>query len=217
MADLTQVPRWVQGAWRREGSARGQASLVERCDVLWLQTPTYFADLRVPNQPVEDVLDELDEAQAFSGVGVFRSHVFTWIHDIDTRRRPDDRPDVATLEADSTLLFERGEGYLERWRREEVRTDFAVADWNVSPSPERRASAPSGRIVVVGHLAIGVWSKPSAAAAGFVRMRAGWSTTATIGRVPQKEKVLTGLLGALDRDEALAAGWTRRPPQGENR
>jgi len=209
MGAVSAVPRWLQGAWRREGLARGDEPLVEQSDVLWLQTSTYFADLRIPGDPVARELDELDEAQAFSGVGSFVPPRFTWTHDIDTRRRPRS-PDTAVLDGQSALLLERGEGYVERWRREAESASVGVLEWYRGITKLRRWPAPAARIVVVGHLAVGVWRSPSRAAAAFERTPAGWSMTATLGKIAQKPERLRELLRGLDEEEDLAAGWIRR-------
>ncbi|HTZ08174.1 MAG TPA: hypothetical protein VMB72_03825 [Acidimicrobiales bacterium] len=205
------IPRWLQGGWRREGRARGGEPMVEHSDVLWLQTSSYFADLRVPSVPAGAQLDELDVARAFSGVGSFDPPRFTWTHDIDTV--PWGGPDVAELDGQSAVLLERGPGYVERWRREEPAADGAVLEW-YRRSRLRRRGAPSARLVVVGHLAVGVWHRPVPAAAAFVQRARGWSTTAVLGEVPQRLELLHAMLGGLDRHEDLPAGWIRRDVDG---
>ncbi len=128
MTGPTEVPRWLQGAWRREGLSRKDGPMLERSDVLWLQTATYFADVRIPNLPVVGELDGLDEGQAFSGVSSFVGPRFTWAHDIDTRQQHLLSSDTALLERQSTFLLERGEDYVERWRREAEPDRVAVLE-----------------------------------------------------------------------------------------
>jgi hypothetical protein len=177
--------------------------------VLWLQTATYFADVRIPDLPVVGELDALDEAQAFSGVGSFVEPRFTWTHDIDTRASRPLSPDTALLEGQSTYLLERGEDYVERWRREAEPDRVAVLEWHGETAARRHGPAPLARIVVVGRLAIGVWRHPSPAATSLVRAPGGWSTTATLGRLAQAPDVVEVMLDAMDRGDDLTKGWVR--------
>jgi hypothetical protein len=210
MTGLTEVPRWLQGAWRREGLARKGGPMVERSDVLWLQTATYFADVRVPNLPVVGELDGLDERQAFSGVGSFVGPRFTWAHDIDTRQQHLLSSDTALFEEQSSFLLERGEDYVERWRREAEPDRVAVLEWRGEASGPTEGPAPLARIVVVGRLAVGVWRHPSLAATSLVRASAGWSTTATFGRLGPERELVEVMLDRMDRGHDLVGGWIRK-------
>lgn len=207
MTGLAEVPRWLQGAWRREGLARGDGPMVERSDVLWLQTATYFADVRVPNLPVVGELDGLDERQAFSGVGSFVDPRFTWAHDIDTRQQHLLPSDTALLEEEPTFLVERGQDYVERWRREAEPDGVAVLEWHGEASGPTEGPVPLARIVVVDRFAVGVWRHPSLAATSLVRASAGWSTTVLLGWLGQEPELVEVLLDRLDRGYDLAGGW----------
>jgi hypothetical protein len=210
MTGPTEVPRWLQGAWRREGLARRDGPMEERSDVLWLQTASYFADVRVPNLPVVGELDGLDERQAFSGVGSFVDPRFTWDHDIDTRQRQLLSSDTALLERRSTFLLERGEDYVERWRREAEPDRVAVLEWSGEACAPTEGPAPLARIVVVGRLAVGVWRHPSPAATSLVRASTGWSTTATFGRLGPERELVEVMLDRMDRGHDLVRGWIRK-------
>src|SRR5271170_4118356 len=108
------VPGWLEGAWRRMGLSVVDQPFVERSDVLWLQVGPYFADLRVPYTPDDPGTTDMDIAQAFSGWVSFEEPWATWHHDLDTLGRPADHADTAVLEGHGEILFERGEGYVER-------------------------------------------------------------------------------------------------------
>jgi hypothetical protein len=183
--------------------------MLERSDVLWLQTATYFADVRIPNLPIVGELDGLDEGQAFSGVGSFVEPRFTWAHDIDTRQQHLLSSDTALLEGRSTLLLERGEDYVERWRREAEPDSVAVLEWRGEACGPAEGPAPLARIVVVGRLAVGVWRHPSPAATSLVRASTGWSTTATLG-LGQEPGLVEVMLDRMERGYGPPGGWVRK-------
>jgi hypothetical protein len=149
----------------------------------------------------------LDERQAFSGVGSFVDPRFTWDHDIDTRQQQLLSSDTALLERRSTFLLERGEDYVERWRREAEPDRVAVLEWSGEACAPTEGPAPLARIVVVGRLAVGVWRHPSPAATSLVRASTGWSTTATFGRLGPDRELVEVMLDRMDRGHDLVGGW----------
>lgn len=203
------VPRWLQGAWRREGLARGSSPFVERSDVLWLQSCSYFADLRIPHPSPAQELDVLDMAQAFSGVGTYEPPRFTWFHEIDTREVPAGQPDVADLEEQAALLIERGADYVERWRREDDACEVAVYELTQTPGKAPHA-APLARIVMVGHLAVGVWRTPGSGSVSFKKAAGGWIITATLGNLDHEQGMLEEVLAGLNAGRMNLAGWVRK-------
>lgn len=85
------VPPQFVGAWRRVGLTLDRARLVDYCDVLWLQTPTWFADVRlrlVPDQavPADGVPDWFYPAAAFAGISHWSPPRMTWEHALDFDR-----------------------------------------------------------------------------------------------------------------------------------
>ena len=83
----------------------------------WLQTPTAFADLRVPN-------DANGEADSFAGHTTWAGPRLTWHRHLDLHGRPD--ADTGTITWDGDDMLEEGVfgfagqeavRYRERWRR----------------------------------------------------------------------------------------------------
>jgi len=84
---LTVAPELV-GAWRRVGLTLGGRRLVDCCDVVWLQTPSWFADLRLrlapaPVAPVADAPAWFYAEAAFGGVASWAAPRMTWRHELD--------------------------------------------------------------------------------------------------------------------------------------
>lgn len=99
------------GAWRRSGLAVGGHRAVDHCDVLWLQTPEWFADMRVridASAPVggREVPEWMNENRAFAGQATWRSGVMTWQHRFDSLPGPD--VDSSPLSWENGVLVERG-------------------------------------------------------------------------------------------------------------
>jgi len=92
------VPGWLVGVWRRlsieDFSADGQINRDTTTQVLWLQTPSGFADIRVPaNRPAVDGFDALSEQTAialskqdgFAGITRSDGQTCEWHHAMDYR------------------------------------------------------------------------------------------------------------------------------------
>jgi hypothetical protein len=172
-------PAWLEGAWRREGLAIDGGPLVERSDVLWLQVGWFFADLRAPRLAGDPEASDLDVAQAFSGRIDYQSPRVTWFHDLDTTARPAGHADTATVACREGVLLERGDGYLERWRRKVGGMRAMVIQREAAGT-----GAPSARIVRVEDHALAVWDDPAPAGAAMQRRADGWSVDATVGVDP---------------------------------
>jgi hypothetical protein len=185
--------------------------LVERSDVLWLQVGWYFADLRVPRLAGDPEAGHLDVAQAFSGRIDYQSPRVTWFHDLDTTARPAGHADTATIACRDGVLLERGDGYLERWRRK-VGAMRAMVIQREAPG----TGGPSARIVQVGDHALAVWDDPAPAGAAMGRRDDHWSVNTTVGVAPAPAVTSTMarvLRVAEDPSGCLLDGWqvvTRR-------
>jgi hypothetical protein len=203
MAEPSPPPAFLEGAWRREGLALDGGPLVERSDVLWFQVGWYFADLRVPHTPGDPGASRLDRAQAFSGTIDFDAPRLTWRHDLDTTERPADHADTAEVDVRDGVLLERGEGYLEQWRREEGPGRAMVI--------QRDGAGPGGvgaRIVQVGDRALAVWANPTPAGAALARRPGRWSVIATVGiELPADPGPEAVLQLAEDPSGRLPDGW----------
>ncbi len=85
------VPPELVGAWRRVGLTLDGVRHVDYCDVIWLQTPKWFADIRlrlVPDRsiPSDGVPDWLYAEAAFAGLAHWSAPRMTWEHVIDYNR-----------------------------------------------------------------------------------------------------------------------------------
>ena len=196
----------LDGAWRRAGRAVDGGPFVEQSNVLWLQTGTYFADLRVPDGPVEPAMSYLDDAQAFSGHSRYDPPRVTWLHDLDTMARPPGYEDTALVEDHGALLVERGEGYVERWQRQRI------SDWSiVLQRNDPGSGAPVARTVVVAHLALAVWAGPVAGGVSLVHRRGKWTEVASVGGggAGAARRILAALEALVEGETKTAAGWQK--------
>jgi hypothetical protein len=207
MAERVPFPDSLGGAWRRAGLALGDAPFDERTDVLWLQVGTFFADLRVPYEPADPELSVRDDPQAFSGQVRYDPPRLTWTHDLDTMARPSGHKDSAVVERHGSMLFERGEGYIERWQRERPPENGTVLQLHDSST-----GCPIARIVIVADLAVGVWIEPVPGGAALVRRRGDWASVAAVGPDDPVSENLSAIVKALrartgNGNGVLPAGW----------
>jgi hypothetical protein len=87
------VPAWLRGVWTRDWIQEGKAKS-NTLDVHYLQTPTYFADIRIPKdrprfpnaKSFADLTDQqlrlLARQNGFTGLTTTSGAVATWNHDI---------------------------------------------------------------------------------------------------------------------------------------
>jgi hypothetical protein len=148
------VPEHIVGAWRRSGLILDSVRQVDHADVIWLQTPEWFADIRLrinPDSvvPTAGVPEWFYEEFAFAGTSTWADPVITWDHVLDTR--PDPAPDANPLTWEDGVAFERGttevDGvptpFIEEWLR---MTDDDVT-WSVDKG-EGSARIEVGRFAV---------------------------------------------------------------------
>jgi hypothetical protein len=131
VADVSsvQVPMWLRGAWSRDWIQEGKAKS-NMLDVHYLQTPTYFADIRIPKdrprfssaRSFADLTDQqlrlLAGQNGFTGRTTMTGTVATWQHDIQFQP-PDGTPDKGRLERiPPDRMHEHGldGSYMESWR-----------------------------------------------------------------------------------------------------
>ena len=191
-----------EGGWVREWRALADGPRSERCYVLWLQVGRYFADVRTPND-FHEVAHPLDLAQGVSGTVSQEGDVVVWHHDIDTLDHPPWHSDTAVMAKDgSDHLVERGDGYVECWRRVESADAPAIVLECGAGS-----SGPDARVVRVGGLATAVWRFGGAGAAVF-SADAGWDPTRLVGKTLALD-ALHEVVAALDLDARLPEGWRR--------
>lgn len=126
---IAQVPTWLWGEWSRDWIQRGEVKS-NTLDIHYLQTPTYFADMRMPrDQPAlsgaksfGDLSDEqlllLTRQNGFTGHTTVEANVAIWHHDIDFRPS-DGTPDTGRLERitpTQMLEYAVDGSYIESWR-----------------------------------------------------------------------------------------------------
>jgi hypothetical protein len=127
---VTQLPSWMRGEWSRDWILKGKVKS-NTLDVHYLQTPTYFADMRIPRvrsgisaaKSFADLTDEqlqlLAGQNGFAGRTTMAGSVATWSHDVDFQPS-DGTPDTGRVERiPPDRMHEIGldASYIESWRR----------------------------------------------------------------------------------------------------
>ena len=111
------LPTRFVGAWRRVSIALGGGPPREPADVLWLQAPSAFADIRLPAGPGVEPL-------AFAGITTWDAPALTWHHRLDLSPSGPDvgavewRGDDEFVERGVTCIDGEPSTYQEVWRRE---------------------------------------------------------------------------------------------------
>jgi hypothetical protein len=105
------MPRELVGAFRRSGLILNGKRMVDHADVIWLQTPEWFVDMRLlieRDAPpvVADVPAWFYQEKAFAGIATWDAPKITWQHLIDSHRRT--TPDSNLLVWDDGVVIERG-------------------------------------------------------------------------------------------------------------
>jgi hypothetical protein len=123
------VPPWLRGVWTRDWIQEGRAKS-NTLDVHYLQTPTYFADIRIPKDRTRfpnaksfvDLTDQqlrlLARQNGFTGLTTTSGAVATWNHDIQFQPS-DGAPDRGRLERIAPArMHEHGldGSYIESWK-----------------------------------------------------------------------------------------------------
>lgn len=146
------------GAWCRAGLIVGGQRVKDRCEVLWLQSEDWYADIRVPAPDAGEASGPeslFARPWAFGGRGRWEPPVMTWEHLLDSDPDPD--TDSNRLVLDGDLAFEEGQiewhgaavPFCEEWQRisppdAEVSTevnanriDIVLARWRITMLDER--------------------------------------------------------------------------------
>jgi len=123
------VPTWLRGVWTREWIQKGKAQS-NTLDVHYLQTPTYFADMRIPKdrgrlskaRSFADLTDSelrlLARQNGFTGLTMTSGAVAIWNHDIQFQPS-DGTPDRGRLQRNGPgRMHEHGldGSYIEAWQ-----------------------------------------------------------------------------------------------------
>mgnify|MGYP001203858690 CR=1 FL=1 len=125
-----QLATWLWGEWSRDWILLGE-SKSSPLDVHYLQTPTYFADIRIPKQRssmstaksfadlTDQQLRQLTAQNGFTGLTTLAGNVATWSDEIAFQPY-DGKPDTSRLERRSSdVMHEIGldGSFTESWRR----------------------------------------------------------------------------------------------------
>ncbi|MEP7088193.1 MAG: hypothetical protein ABI884_12885 [Gemmatimonadota bacterium] len=123
------LPPWFPGVWTREWIDR-RGTRNDLFDVRFLQTPTLFADMRIPRdrpsfshaKSFADLSDTdllaLAKQRGFTGSTTVAGDLATWHHEIDFQP-PEGTPDIGRLERiDGARMYEHAtdSSYTESWR-----------------------------------------------------------------------------------------------------
>lgn len=177
------IPPEFWGAWRRVSIALGDDPPHEPASVDWLQGPSAFADLRLPDAPGELPL-------CFAGITTWASPSLTWHHDLDLGTEIG--ADTGVVEWCGDDLVERGvfvilgesTPYVEVWRRASAGIE------GIALLRRGDDGAVSGRLVRVGETCLVVEDdRPTGGeltAAHLQRDPAtgGWATLRSLGPAP---------------------------------
>ena len=171
------------GAWRRSGLLIDGTRRVDHCDVLWLQTPDLYADIRTliePSapRPTEGVTGLFAAEMAFAGQATWADPLMTWVHELDSSLEPS--TDANPLVTEDGVLVERGH-VVDRGRE----VPF-VEEWlrMTGDAPSWAADVDDRRIrVEVGRWAIEVTDgRPGGVfrATRYVRQADRWAATGSV-------------------------------------
>jgi hypothetical protein len=123
------VPPWLRGVWTREWIQEGKVQS-NTLDVHYLQTKSYFADVRIPKdrgrfakaKSFADLTDQelrsLTRQNGFTGLTSTLGAVATWNHDIQYQPS-DGKPDRGRLQQNGPgRMHEHGldDSYIEAWK-----------------------------------------------------------------------------------------------------
>jgi hypothetical protein len=123
---MMSLPGEFFGAWRRVGLVVDEVRRVDYCDVLWLQSPDWFADIRTHIQPgagpaADDPHAAFSGELSFAGTTEFTAPKLHWIHTLDSRGEapPDQNPvtwqDKMLVESGSFAWLGREVPFVEEW------------------------------------------------------------------------------------------------------
>jgi hypothetical protein len=123
------IPAWLRGVWTREWIQEGKGRS-NALDVHYLQTPSYFADMRIPKglgrMPKAKSFADLTESQlrllagqeGFTGMTTTTGTVATWNHDIQFQpsKGTPDRARLRRIAPDRMHEHGLDGSYIEAWK-----------------------------------------------------------------------------------------------------
>jgi hypothetical protein len=174
MADF--VPAELTGAWRREVITTPGGLRDATTRVMWLQTHSWYADIRVPaarpSRPgaagfgdfTPEELVDLATVQGFGGQLAVTPRLCAWRRDLDFQP-PSPTPDEGTWKIDGPVMIERGvhADYEEVWVREPDTQAMLMA---FSLEHDSLAPGRKGLMVVAGDHFLAILDRPHPLPAG---------------------------------------------------
>lgn len=113
---LETVPPELQGLWQRTGLLRGENDqpMTDYCNVLWFQSPSWYADVRLRRNPAEmpapddELAVNFAKERAFAGTAMWNPPEVTWEHVLDSKHSSEiDSQPIGWLS--DNIIIERGE------------------------------------------------------------------------------------------------------------
>jgi hypothetical protein len=151
----TAVDSALVGAWARSRLVVDGMRCADRCDVLWLQTPDWYADIRLPStaRVLRTGGPEVVFARpvAFAGLACWNPPMMTWRRHLDSMC--DQISDCSRLHFEGDILVETGclkwAGLTIPFREEWRRISVSQAEMSAQIDPDRIAiTLGTWRIVV---------------------------------------------------------------------
>lgn len=144
---VLQVPEWACGVWRRD-FLRYPGREDKTTEVIWIQTPTLYADIRVAAP--DDVSPEAGD-EGFAGWLDVDDQVCTWHRPIDLDPGPEGG-DKGAMFLDGDVMIEVGllDNYMEEYRRiDPARSCFAASRGDVTTAGGKVRFAPDGPVEIL--------------------------------------------------------------------
>ncbi|MDZ4735500.1 MAG: hypothetical protein SGJ07_04050 [Rhodospirillaceae bacterium] len=203
------IPGWTVGAWRRELLEWDDGEDRET-EVLWLQTPILFADIRNP-------VDDSKIAEGFAGHLSVTRQTCRWNRPIDVKPKGGDG-DIGVVSTRGTRMIELGvhRNYLEEWRRiDDGKTHFAASRGAMQIGDDGvrwPASGPLEIVVGIGPHLIHAWRSDNGVGVAYGRPGAdgSWSPERRAGILEHKPAQGTWTIWSAAPDTQAAAGILAR-------
>ena len=174
------------GVWQRRGIRVGDSPAVENSCVLWLQSPSRYADIRVPAPG-----QSKGARQAFAGGLRWSDPTLTFLHDLDfTGNHPDDQGDLTwegetLVETGSAEVRGKTVHYQEYWYRlSPINPDFETWEMREQDALVGIAMRVGSYAHIVGHAitqAREISQQDHFGAAHYMMQAGVWSQQALVG------------------------------------
>ncbi len=145
------VPERFVGVWLRQSISLDGSPPGEHEQVVWLQTSSTFADLRIPKQ------DDGSAVEAFSGSTHWDGEMLSWLHELDWHGTFAGN-DQGLIDWDDAVMVERGTMAARNEAGDPICIDY-VERWAAVPSGEPNVALDgrsSGAIAI--HVRMGAWA-----------------------------------------------------------